>query len=151
MSSAMTLTPEATRLLMLVALPGADGPGREVEVSDARGLVVETLGHCPALVDAALARGVVQEHMDPMPGRRRARRDRPPPERLPARVWSSLEADAGEAFWADLTRPDLGIPAVRALAPGLQPYPTDLVTPRLQREIAATGGGLGLTSGIALM
>lgn len=73
------------------------------------------------------------------------------PSACPRAFWSSLEADAGEAFWADLTRPDLGIPAVRALAPGLQPYPTDLVTPRLQREIAATGGGLGLTSGIALM
>jgi ribosomal protein S12 methylthiotransferase accessory factor len=73
------------------------------------------------------------------------------PSACPRAFWTSLEAEAGEAFWADLTRPDLGIPAVRALAPGLQPYPTDLVTPRLQREIAATGGGFGLTSGIALM
>ncbi len=73
------------------------------------------------------------------------------PSACPRAFWSSIEGCAGDAFWVDLTRADLGIPAVRALAPGLQPYPTDLVTPRLQREIAATGGGFGLTSGIALM
>jgi ribosomal protein S12 methylthiotransferase accessory factor len=61
-------------------------------------------------------------------------------------------AEAGiEALWVDLSRSDVGIPAVRALAPGLQPYPSDVVLPRLQRQIDLTGNGFGRASGIALM
>jgi ribosomal protein S12 methylthiotransferase accessory factor len=62
-----------------------------------------------------------------------------------------LEARGIEAFWVDLTRVELGFSSGRALAPALQPYPSDLVTPRLERQIAKTGGGFGLTSGIELM
>jgi ribosomal protein S12 methylthiotransferase accessory factor len=56
-----------------------------------------------------------------------------------------------EPLWIDLSRDDLGIPAVRALAPGLQPYPSDIILPRLQRQIELTGNGFGRASGIALM
>jgi ribosomal protein S12 methylthiotransferase accessory factor len=66
-------------------------------------------------------------------------------------LWRGLGGDVGGAYWTDLTRTDLGIPAVRALAPGLQPYPSDVFTARLQRQIAQSGGGPGLASGISLM
>jgi ribosomal protein S12 methylthiotransferase accessory factor len=56
-----------------------------------------------------------------------------------------------QVFFVDLTRPALGIPVVRALATGLQPMPSTLVTPRLARQIADTGGGFGLTNGIELI
>lgn len=69
----------------------------------------------------------------------------------PRELWKGLGGEVGDAYWTELTRLDLGIPAVRALAPGLQPYPSDLFTARLQRQIAQSGGGLGLASGISLM
>lgn len=52
---------------------------------------------------------------------------------------------------ADLSRADLAISAVRVLVPGLQPYPSALVTPRLQRVIDRTGGGPGLGRALRLM
>jgi ribosomal protein S12 methylthiotransferase accessory factor YcaO len=51
----------------------------------------------------------------------------------------------------NLTRPDLGVPVVRAIAPALQPLPGKLTTARLDRTIAATGGGNPLTGGVALL
>jgi ribosomal protein S12 methylthiotransferase accessory factor len=51
----------------------------------------------------------------------------------------------------DLTRPDLGVPVVRAIAPALQPLPGKLTTARLDRTIAATGGGNPITGGVALL
>lgn len=50
----------------------------------------------------------------------------------------------------DLTRPDLIIPVVRAIAPQLQPMPGARITPRLARIIAATGGGSSWTGGVSL-
>ena len=39
-------------------------------------------------------------------------------------------ADA-DAYAVDCTRPDISIPVVKVLAPGLQPYPSKIVTSRL--------------------
>lgn len=68
-----------------------------------------------------------------------------------AQLEQALNGRGVGAWWVELTRPDLAIPAVRAIAPALQPYPTDVITPRLQRQIFETGQGFGLTSGIQLM
>ena len=56
-----------------------------------------------------------------------------------------------EAFGLDLTRPHLAVPAARVIAPGLQPLPSEIITPRLADMIAQTGGGLTYTEGIALI
>jgi ribosomal protein S12 methylthiotransferase accessory factor len=56
-----------------------------------------------------------------------------------------------EAFGLDLTRPDFAVPAARVIAPGLQPLPSQIITPRLSDMIAQTGGGLTYTEGIALL
>jgi ribosomal protein S12 methylthiotransferase accessory factor len=56
-----------------------------------------------------------------------------------------------EAFGLDLTRPHLTVPAARIIAPGLQPLPSEIITPRLVDMIAQTGGGLTYTEGIALI
>jgi ribosomal protein S12 methylthiotransferase accessory factor len=63
----------------------------------------------------------------------------------------ALNGRGVRAWSVELTRPDLAIPAVRTIAPALQPYPSDLITPRLQRQLLQTGEGFGLTSGIQLM
>lgn len=55
-----------------------------------------------------------------------------------------------EAFVVDLTRPAFGVPVVRVVAPGLQLEPSGLDSARLQRAIAATGGGAQLTGDVAL-
>ena len=60
-------------------------------------------------------------------------------------------ADAGiETFVLDLTRPRFAVPVVRVVAPGLQIEPSQLESPRLQRAIAATGGGHRHTGGVEL-
>src|SRR3984957_13852854 len=41
-----------------------------------------------------------------------------------------------EAFGLDLTRPHLAVPAARVIAPGLQPLPSEIITPRLADMIA---------------
>jgi len=56
-----------------------------------------------------------------------------------------------EALALDISRRELGIPAVRMLAPGLQPMPSDVITRRLAAKIDVTGGGAGLTNGIPLI
>ena len=56
-----------------------------------------------------------------------------------------------EVFGLDLTRPRLAVPAARVIAPGLQPLPSEIVTPRLADRIARTGGGATYTGGIALI
>jgi ribosomal protein S12 methylthiotransferase accessory factor len=56
-----------------------------------------------------------------------------------------------EAFGLDLTRPHLAVPAARVIAPGLQPLPSEIITPRLADMIAHTGGGTAYTGGIALI
>jgi ribosomal protein S12 methylthiotransferase accessory factor len=39
----------------------------------------------------------------------------------------------------------------RVIAPGLQPEPAEIVTPRLANVIARTGGGAAYTGSVALM
>jgi ribosomal protein S12 methylthiotransferase accessory factor len=56
-----------------------------------------------------------------------------------------------EAFGLDLTRPGFAVPVARVIAPGLQPLPSEILTPRLSDMIAQTGGGLAYTEGIALI
>ena len=56
-----------------------------------------------------------------------------------------------ETFGLDLTRPQFAVPAARVVAPGLQPLPSEIITPRLADMIARTGGGLTYTEGIALI
>jgi ribosomal protein S12 methylthiotransferase accessory factor len=56
-----------------------------------------------------------------------------------------------EAFGLDLTRREFAVPAARVMAPGLQPLPSQIITPRLANMIALTGGGATYTGGIALI
>jgi ribosomal protein S12 methylthiotransferase accessory factor len=56
-----------------------------------------------------------------------------------------------ETFCLDLTRPHLAVPAARLIAPGLQPLPSQIMTPRLADMMAQTGGGTSYTEGIALI
>jgi ribosomal protein S12 methylthiotransferase accessory factor len=56
-----------------------------------------------------------------------------------------------ETFGLDLTRPSLTIPVARVIAPGLQPLPSEIMTPRLADMIARTGGGAAYTGGVALI
>lgn len=55
-----------------------------------------------------------------------------------------------EAALVDLSRPELGIPVVRAIAPQLQPMPATGVTQRLATAIAATGSNAGATRNVPL-
>jgi ribosomal protein S12 methylthiotransferase accessory factor len=56
-----------------------------------------------------------------------------------------------ETFGLDLTRPQFAVPAARVIAPGLQPLPSGILTPRLADMIARTGGGATHTGGVALI
>ncbi|WP_043364748.1 YcaO-like family protein [Belnapia sp. F-4-1] len=51
----------------------------------------------------------------------------------------------------DLTRPELGLPAMRLVVPGLEAEPSRTIGGRLRAAIARTGGGDCHTGGIALM
>jgi ribosomal protein S12 methylthiotransferase accessory factor len=51
----------------------------------------------------------------------------------------------------DMTRPEFGIPVVRAVAPALQPMPSDTVTDRLRRVAKECGGGNRHTGGASLI
>ena len=66
-------------------------------------------------------------------------------------IVARLEQFGIEAFGLDLTRPNFVVPAARVIAPGLQPLPSEIMTPRLSDMIAQTGGGLTYTEGIALI
>jgi ribosomal protein S12 methylthiotransferase accessory factor len=56
-----------------------------------------------------------------------------------------------ETFGLDLTRPRFAIPVARVMAPGLQPEPSEFITPRLKDMIAQAGGGMRYTGGVALI
>jgi ribosomal protein S12 methylthiotransferase accessory factor len=56
-----------------------------------------------------------------------------------------------ETFGLNLTRPRFAIPVARVIAPGLQPEPSEIVTPRLADTIARTGGSAPYTGGVALI
>jgi ribosomal protein S12 methylthiotransferase accessory factor len=64
---------------------------------------------------------------------------------------ANLLAAAGiEAALVDHSRPEFGLPVVRAIAPDLQPMPSAIVTRRLQNAITETGGGERFTHGVPL-
>jgi len=56
-----------------------------------------------------------------------------------------------ETFGLNLTRPQLAVPVARVIAPGLQPEPSEIITPRLADMITQTGGGMQYTDGVALI
>jgi ribosomal protein S12 methylthiotransferase accessory factor len=56
-----------------------------------------------------------------------------------------------ETFGLNLTRPHFAVPAARVIAPGLQPLPSGIITPRLADMIARTDGGAVYTGNIALI
>ena len=56
-----------------------------------------------------------------------------------------------EIYRIDLTRQHFAVPVVRVIAPGLQLEPSEIVTARLRRCIARTGGGATYTDGVALI
>ncbi len=56
-----------------------------------------------------------------------------------------------ETFGLDLTRPRFAVPVARVIAPGLQPEPAEMMTPRLADMITQTGGGMKYTGGVALI
>jgi ribosomal protein S12 methylthiotransferase accessory factor len=62
-----------------------------------------------------------------------------------------LHAHDIRAYALDLTRPDLGVPVVRVLAPGLQLEPCQIAGARLAAAIRATGGGGVHTGGLPLL
>lgn len=60
-------------------------------------------------------------------------------------------AALGIGLWlADLSRPGLRLPVMRALAPGLQPFPSSWIGPRLAACLQCHGGGPG-TMGVELL
>ena len=56
-----------------------------------------------------------------------------------------------EVFGLDLTRPNFDIPVARVIAPGLQPLPSEIMTPRLTAMIERTGGGASYMGGVGLL
>jgi ribosomal protein S12 methylthiotransferase accessory factor len=62
-----------------------------------------------------------------------------------------LQARGIAAYMINLTRPELGIPVVRVLAPGLQLEPCGIVGPRLAAMIEETGGGAAHHGGMPLL
>lgn len=56
-----------------------------------------------------------------------------------------------ETYGLDLTRPHFAVPVARIIAPGLQAEPSGIVTSRLSRMIAKTGGSEAHTGGISLI
>jgi ribosomal protein S12 methylthiotransferase accessory factor len=73
-----------------------------------------------------------------------------PREELEA-VLTQFARHAIEIGLVDLTRPELGIPVVCAIAPQLQLFPCSLHMNRLQETIAATGGGERWTDAVTLL
>jgi ribosomal protein S12 methylthiotransferase accessory factor len=56
-----------------------------------------------------------------------------------------------ETFGLNLTRTQFAVPVARIIAPGLQPEPSEIITPRLSDMITQTGGGMQYTGGVALI
>jgi thiazole/oxazole-forming peptide maturase SagD family component len=54
-------------------------------------------------------------------------------------------------FLLELTRPDPGVPVVRAVSPELQPFEATVSTERLQRARADSGGAAAATAAVPLM
>ncbi len=64
---------------------------------------------------------------------------------------AALKRVGVEVAIVELTRPEFDIPVARAVAPDLQPMPSELVTDRLHRAIMEFGGGTRYTGGIPLI
>lgn len=81
-----------------------------------------------------------------------APRVHPPRETVDAvpQLANVLDAAGIEAVLVDQSRPDFGLPVVRAIAPDLQPNPSQIVTRRLRNAVTETGGGAPFTHGLAL-
>ena len=60
-----------------------------------------------------------------------------------------LAARGVDPVLVDLTRPEIGLPVIRAIAPGLQPAPSAMTTPRLREILSRTGGGNRHTAGVS--
>jgi ribosomal protein S12 methylthiotransferase accessory factor len=56
-----------------------------------------------------------------------------------------------DAYVVDLTREQFGIAVARVVAPALQLFPSELISPRLAQLIAETGGGMSQTKGVSLL
>ncbi|BAT61471.1 YcaO-like family protein [Variibacter gotjawalensis] len=56
-----------------------------------------------------------------------------------AHIITALDAQHIEATIVDLTRPDIGVPTVKTIAPRLQPLPSGFLTPRLAAALQAGG------------
>jgi ribosomal protein S12 methylthiotransferase accessory factor len=82
-------------------------------------------------------------------GHRPPQAERTEPE-LPA-IANALSRCGIDAALIDMTRPEFGIPVVRAVAPELQPMPSDTVTDRLRRVLKDCGGGDRYTGGTPLI
>jgi ribosomal protein S12 methylthiotransferase accessory factor YcaO len=63
---------------------------------------------------------------------------------------SHLRSKGIEIWLNDLTRRDHGVAVVKAIAPRLQPFPSDLRSDRLLSTIAIHGGGDQYCAGIEL-
>jgi ribosomal protein S12 methylthiotransferase accessory factor len=88
--------------------------------------------------------------LQPEPGPDPAANRHGPASTLPDAL-EKLEARGIAAYTINLTRPELGIPVVRVLAPGLQLEPCRIVGPRLAAMIADTGGGAVHHGGMPLL
>jgi len=65
--------------------------------------------------------------------------ERPEPADGIRTVVKHLQRVGVEPLLVDLTRPGLGVPVARVVAPGLQPFPSSLTTDRLARMVAQLG------------
>jgi ribosomal protein S12 methylthiotransferase accessory factor len=66
-------------------------------------------------------------------------------------ITAILARQGVEVALVDLSRPEYGIPVVHAVAPALQLMPSEVMTARLRRMIAETGGGERFTQGVRLL
>jgi ribosomal protein S12 methylthiotransferase accessory factor len=66
-------------------------------------------------------------------------------------ILTRLDQRGIKAYSLDLTRPEIGVPVVRVLAPGLQPEPCPYVSERLAHVAGQTGGAGLHTQGLPLL
>ena len=68
-----------------------------------------------------------------------------------AQLTATMAAKGIEVALLDLTRPDIAVSIVRAVAPKLQPMPGEIITRRLRQALSETGGTHHWTRGLPLM
>ena len=114
--------------------PGALSDGDRRQLERARQIAPN---RCPALVGKSEARGYEGDCGLPIEQKL---------DLLKQRI-----TNAGmKAYVVDLTRTDLGIPALQVLIPELQPATPAVITDRLQAAIYKHGGGWGLNHAVGL-